>query len=121
MSKSKLRKLGLAFLGLGLLSATQGVLADNVPANRTITTIRAFGDWAAVVFTPPYTNDVGCADPTSDRTVVIDWQADPTKKSMYAALLGAYMTGKKIGVGITGCWMSYGLGVPRVYRVDVKD
>ena len=117
------KSIGIGLAGLSLLLGSQIAIADNVPADRTITLIRTYSTWAAVHFTPAYENDLGCPSPSNfdDRIAIINWGDDSDNKAMYATALGAYMTGKAVGFGISGCWSSYAGGVPLAYRVDVAD
>jgi hypothetical protein len=110
-----------AVLGISALIAAATAHADRVPNDRAITQIRVYTDWAAVLFTPPYDNDVGCPGAASNNSAVIEWRSDPDKKAMFATILAAKVTGQPLGFGILNCWDSYGGGVPMIYRVDLPE
>lgn len=55
--------------------------STQVPANRTITQIGAYGNVGFVVFTPAIPNLEGCPYAGGDQ-VIIDWTADPNAKAM---------------------------------------
>ena len=107
-------------VAVALTFAANGYAADNVPSNRTISSIQTYKTWAAVRFDPPYTNSVGCPGAGANNAAVIEWGTDADKKVMYAALLAASVSGEQIGLGISSCFASYGGGVPLIYRVDLN-
>lgn len=89
---------------------------SQVSADRTITSMGAYGNVGYVNFTPAIPNLEGCPYAPGDE-VVIDWTTDPNAKLMYATALAAYLAGQKVGFGVSGC---YSGGAPLAYRVDVK-
>ena len=116
-----MRSISILLLGTSLMLGAQVTKADNVPVNRKISHISTYGTWAAIQYSPAYTNDVGCPGSVDDRVAVINWGTNSNNKAMYAMAMSAFLTNKTVGFGILGCWSSYGGGVPLVYRVDVKD
>lgn len=92
-------------------SATSQVAVD-----RTITQLGSYNNLAYIVFTPAMPNLEGCSYTTGDQ-VAIDWSTNPDAKAMYATALAAYLSGQKVGFGVTGCHSG---GLPLAYRIDVK-
>lgn len=90
--------------------------SSQVSADRTITWIGIYTNFAFVIFTPAVPNLEGCPYTTGDE-VVIDWTNDPNAKGMYATALAAYLAGQKVGFGVNGCHAG---GAPLAYRIDVK-
>ena len=57
-----------------------------------------------------------CGNTTSTE-VVIDWATEPEKKGLYATALAAFLSGKKVWIGLNDC----NVDMPWVYRVDVEE
>jgi hypothetical protein len=90
--------------------------STQIPPDRTITSIGAYGNVGYIVFTPAVPNLENCAYLNGDQ-VIIDWTADPNAKAMYATALAAYLAGHKVGFGVSGCYPG---SSAVAYRVDVK-
>lgn len=90
--------------------------STQIDADRTITTMGAYGGAGYIIFTPAVPNLEGCQYSAGDQ-VMIDWTADPNAKAMYATALAAHLAGQKVGFGVNGCHAN---GAALAYRVDVK-
>ena len=77
--------------------AVVAAAATQIPPNRTITLIGAYGNVGYVVFTPAVPNLEGCPYAVGDQ-VIFDWTADPNAKVMYATALAAYASGREGGL-----------------------
>ena len=89
--------------------------STQIYSDRTITLVGSYADIAYVIFTPAVPNLEGCPYTAGDE-VVIDWSTNPNAKAMYATVLAAYLAGRKVGFGVSGCYQG---GAPLAYRVDV--
>jgi hypothetical protein len=71
---------------------------------------------AYVTITPSQSGVEGCSAGTA---VWIDFsvQTAPDGKALYATVLAAYIAGKAVTFGVSGCGYS---GHPQVYRVDIS-
>lgn len=109
-----------AFASLAHVSAafaTSAVLAATVTQISSYTGASgALG--AYVVFSPAVPGLEGCGN-TAGNQVWIDFSStvQPDGKTIYATVLGAFLTGHSIGFGVNGCVDAGQL--PLVYRVDV--
>jgi hypothetical protein len=104
--------------GAAAIIAAYAVVASassQIYSDRTITLVGSYANAAYVMFTPAVPNLEGCPYTAGDE-VVIDWGTDPNAKAMYATVLAAYMAGRKVGFGVSGCYQG---GAPLAYRVDV--
>ena len=91
--------------------------ATQIPMDRTITSMGSYENIGFIAFTPAIANSENCAYINGDQ-VIIDWTSSPNAKTMYATALAAYVAGRKIGFGISGCYPG---SAPLVYRVDVAQ
>jgi hypothetical protein len=112
------QKIGAAVLALAACSTVMA--ADQIP-DRTVTLLRAYRTGAAIAFAPSFTSTQGCTDGASNTTAYLDWSNEPDLKAVYAALLAAYLAGRKVGLGVDGCTPLYGQGVPKIYRIDIPQ
>jgi hypothetical protein len=90
---------------------------DNVRQSK-VTAIFTYSTAAAVRYEPAYSNAEGCAGSLADNTVIIDWSSNPDVKAMYATVLTAYLTGREVAFGLSGCH-PWGGGTPLAYRADL--
>lgn len=88
---------------------------EQVPVDRTITSIHAYDSFVFINFSPSYTSTQGCPNADSARRVSIDTSND-TGKNIYSAVLSAALAQRAVGFGLDGCHNDR----PKVYRIDVK-
>lgn len=89
--------------------------SDQVPTDRTISSIHAYDSFVFINFTPSFTSSQGCTHADSDRRVTIDTSGE-LGKNIYSAALSAAAAQKKVGFGLAGCHTER----PKVYRIDVN-
>ena len=94
--------------------------ADNIPVDRTVVMIRTYENYAVVAFSPPFANNLGCAGSPANSHAAILFDTVPDKKAQLASVMMAMSLKQKIGLGISGCF-AWGGGIPKVYRVDLRD
>ncbi|MCP5143945.1 MAG: hypothetical protein H6978_03880 [Gammaproteobacteria bacterium] len=94
--------------------------SSQVPRNRTITLVYQYGNATVIQYTPSFTNTEGCAGGDVANSYAYLDTSLPTSKYMIAAIYTAYATGKKVGVGLSGCTNNFGGGVPLIYRVELE-
>ena len=119
--KSIVHKIVLTIITSAVMLATTAGFAatDRVPVGVTITGISTYTDLVLITYDPPYANNLGCAGATANRQAVLDWGATPELKTMYAAILSAFLTNTPVGFGIQNCTSSFRNGIPFIYRVDM--
>ena len=88
---------------------------DQIPTDRTITSMHAYDAFVFINFTPSYPSTQGCIHEDSDRRVVIDI-SNELGKSIYSSALAAAVAQKKVGFGVNACSRER----PKLYRIDVK-
>ena len=118
MEKNLARRCGCGCLIAGLLLAGLPTLAsggpDQVPTDRRVATIRSYEDRALVYFLPGFEDTQNCGT-TGTTGAVIPFKSKEAAE-MYALVLTAAATDKRVGFGINGCEGPY----PSIYRVDVQ-
>ncbi len=74
---------------------------------------------AYVLFSPAAPGLEGCSNPSGNE-IWIDFaaQTSPDGKALYATVLAAYLAGRSMTFGVSGCALSG--QVPLIYRVDVQ-
>jgi hypothetical protein len=128
MSKNDCGRVGWTLRAV-LCTVACGCLSVTVHANTqisavTITDVSVYAgstgsQGAYIVFTPAQPGVEGCTYATGNE-LWIDFTstAQPDGKSLYAAVLAAYLAGRSLAFGVSGCAFSGNL-IPIVYRVDV--
>ena len=114
--RSGMRALRATGTAIIMSYAIVAAASTQIPADRTILQIGSYADMGYIVFAPPVPNLEGCSYSVGDQ-VAIDWSGNPNNKSIYATALAAYLSGQKVGFGVSGCHSG---GLPVLYRVDVR-
>ena len=113
------RLIGLLFLAT---VSNCALATDQIPSDRTITRIHTYSTYAVVRFSPAFSSTLGCTGIPNlvNNSVVIDFSVNKDVKAQYAMMIGAFLSGKKVGFGVNACSPLFGFGVPKAYRVDVQ-
>lgn len=96
-----MKKIFICILLNALLVSLSYAAAEQVPANKTVTIIKAYNGFVIFWVTPSYTNNQGCSGGFTDRFRIDT--SGTNGKEMYSALLSAAAANKNIGFGINGC------------------
>lgn len=113
--ENKLRKVMMLLMSMVCLDIYASV--NETAAERTITRINSYRDYAVIYFSPSYTHvQDECLDSKSRAIIKYEEEGGRTGKEMYALALTAATTGNQVGLAIYGCYGSH----PKIYRVDVN-
>lgn len=90
--------------------------ANETTHEITVTRIASYHDYAVLSFSPAFTHSQPDCLASKTRAIINYEEDSITRKEMYSLILAAATTGKKVTLGISGCFADH----PKVYRVDVS-
>ncbi len=114
----KFGRFGLYILTLFLLP--MGLSANEQIPKSQIRSLQVYNDFAVVRLMDPGQNVDGCTRSNAAEFVAVLFDSSAGRE-MYSAVLAAYMSGRELGFGASGCHAWGGSTVPRIYRVDFGD
>lgn len=103
-------------IALFVLATTQIAMAAATSINK-IKDIYIYSNYVVMKMENKHTNG-GCTKTTADEYLYLATNTDGGKK-MYAAALSAYMGGKKVRMGYSGCSAWGPSTVPAVYGISL--
>lgn len=109
-----MKKIYLALLII-LLTTNVFAASEQVPLNRTITSIRAYDSFVFITFAPEFAFNQECPPDGRNDLVVIN-TSNELGKNIYSAALTAASANKQVGFGVEGCHINR----HKTYRIDVK-
>lgn len=102
-------------LSISILTLNTYAASEQVPVDRTITSIHAYDTFVFINFSPSFQFNQNCAIPDGNVRVVID-TSNELGKNIYSAALTAASANKQVGFGVENCHSDR----PKAYRIDVK-
>src|SRR5690349_17863007 len=106
-------------LGFGAMLPAIGMADSNiiVPISSVLIYRGAVYPAGLVTFSSNLQHPEGCTS-VEDNVVVIDFSSttQPDGKSLYAAVLAAFLAGRNVQIGVRGCYTN---GAPLVYSIQI--
>lgn len=102
-------------IGLALLFSTQAIMAEvQVTATTSITALTSYPTSVIITTASTNTNKDGCSGPKATTQLILP--LTDNSKSVYAAILAAYVAEEKVILVYDGCVAT----IPLITRTDLK-
>jgi hypothetical protein len=103
-------------IALSVLATTQMAMATATPVTK-IKDIYVYSDYIVMKMEKKHTKE-NCTKSTADEYLYLATDTDGGKK-MYSAALSAYVAGKKVRLGYSGCSSWGSTTIPKAYGISI--
>ncbi len=114
---SKINSLTKTIIAGAIILATTQTFAYEVKS-RKVSYLRTYGSYAVVSLNTSGPNSDNCTRSNAGKYARIDLSSGKNK-AIYATVLTAHVTGRRITVALSGCKAWGSTSIPKAYRVDM--